>query len=81
MLGYDPQSERHSHNPDVHYRLYLGRNGKPAVICVQDFDYNDYELDRLLSNKAWKDEQEANEALRTLLADAAIILGVLPDYT
>lgn len=78
MFGYDPKSERHMTNPDVHYRLYLGRNGKPTVICVQDFDYPDYDQDRLLSNKAWTDEGDANEALRTFVADAATLLGVLP---
>lgn len=78
MLGYDRDSETHMSNPDVHHRLYLGRDGKPTIICVQDFDYPDYDQGRLLSNKAWTDEADANEAMRTLLADAAIIMGVLP---
>jgi hypothetical protein len=81
MLGYDPESESHMTNPDVHYRLYLGRDGRPTVICVQDFDYPDYDQSRLLSNRAWIDEHEANDALRLLLADAAAILGAPPTFS
>lgn len=73
MLSYDLDSERHRHNPAVHYRLYLGRNGRPCVICVQDVDYPDYDQHRLLSNKAGSTEYEADDALRLLLADAAIL--------
>ena len=32
MLGYDPESERHRYNNNVHYRLYCGRDGRPCVI-------------------------------------------------
>ncbi|MFI6031584.1 hypothetical protein [Amycolatopsis magusensis] len=78
MLSYDPGSERHQHNSAVHYRLYLGRDGRPCVICVQDFDYPGYEQHRLLSNKAFATEHEADDALRLLLADAAVVLGILP---
>lgn len=78
MLGYDPDSERHRYNPEVHYRLYLGRDGKPSVICVQDFDYPDYDQARFLSNRAYTSEDEAQQALRLLRADAATVLGLLP---
>lgn len=79
MLGYDPESDRHRFTADVHYRLYLGRGDKPCVICVQDFDYHDYDQRRLLSNKAFTTESEAADALRLLLLDAATVLGLLPD--
>lgn len=62
----------------MHYRLYLGHDGQPTAICVQDFDYPGYEQNRLLSNKAFDTEDEANDALRLLLADAAVVLGLLP---
>lgn len=78
MLGYDPDSERHRYNGDVHYRLYFGRDGEPCVICVQDFDYVDYNENRLLSNTAFDTEQAAEDALRLLLLDAAAVLGILP---
>ncbi|MEU9871069.1 hypothetical protein AB0C87_24780 [Actinomadura sp. NPDC048021] len=76
MLGYDPESERHQFNREPHYRLYLGHDGKPRAICVQDFDYYDYDMDRMLSNEAFDSESEANSALRLLKADAATILGL-----
>lgn len=44
---------------DVHYRHYLGRNGKPVVICVQWFDYPDYDPARFLSGVAFLDEEAA----------------------
>lgn len=79
MLGYDADSDRHRLNSDVHYRLYFGRNGKPCVICMQDFDYYDLDEKRLLSNAAFDTEREAEDALRLLLLDAATILGILPE--
>lgn len=79
MLGYDPDSERHRHQRDVRYRLYLGREG-PTVICVQDFDYDDYDTERLLSNRAFTTDENARAALRLLLLDAATVLGLTPDY-
>jgi hypothetical protein len=78
MLGYDPESERHQHTSAVHYRLYLGRDGRPCVICAPDFDYPDYDQHRLLNNKAFSSEHEADDALRVLLADAATVLGIFP---
>lgn len=32
-------------NPDVHYRLYRSKPGCVVVVCVQDFDYIDYDVD------------------------------------
>lgn len=79
MLGYDPESESHTANPDVHVRLYLSQ-GRPTVICVQDFDYPDYDMNMLLSNRAWKSESDANDALRLLIADAAALTSARPLY-
>ncbi|ATY17117.1 hypothetical protein CU254_41815 (plasmid) [Amycolatopsis sp. AA4] len=78
MLGYDPDSERHRYRDDVHYRLYRGPDGRPTTICVQDFDYLDYDLTQLLSNKAFDTEDEAKDALLLLLAHCALLLGIFP---
>lgn len=56
----------HRFNPDVHYRLYDGRSG-PTVICVQDFDYLDYDGTKFLSSQAWDNELEAEWALIRLV--------------
>lgn len=80
MLGYDPDNDPHRFNPEVHYRLYLGRDDKPTVICVQDFDYHHYDPDRFIGNAAFGDEKDAETGLRQVLIEAATLLGVLPDY-
>lgn len=52
-------------NPKVHYRHYLDSHNNPVVICVQDFDYVDYEADRFLSESVWDDEVDAKYALKS----------------
>lgn len=52
----------HRYRTDVHYRLYQSRSG-PVVICVQDFDYLDYDGTKFLSFEAWDNELEAEYAL------------------
>jgi hypothetical protein len=48
---------------EVHYRLYRDHAGTPSVVCLQDFDYPDYDGTRFLSEDAWDDDAEAEEAL------------------
>lgn len=60
----------HRDNPNVHFRLYSDRNGRPTVICVQDFDYPDYNPQRILSSQAWDTQDDAEAALAELLAAA-----------
>jgi len=63
----DWDGDEHHFNPDVHYRLYVGhRDNTPTVICVQDFDYFDYDARRILSSQAWQTEAEAEAALMDL---------------
>lgn len=51
-----------------HYRLYISPHTHNAtVICVQDFDYIDYDARRILSPEAWSTEDEAIEALTALV--------------
>ncbi len=63
----DWYGDRHYRNGAVHYRLYVGRDGKPTTICVQDFDYHDYDARLIVSPEAWKTEAEAEQALVSLL--------------
>ena len=43
----------------MHYRHYLGRDDRPTVICVQDFNYLDYDPSRFLDKRAFASEEEA----------------------
>ncbi|TDB90876.1 hypothetical protein E1264_03355 [Actinomadura sp. KC216] len=78
MFNYDPAKDwDNRNNPKPHYRLYLDRDGKPCIICVQDFDYMDYEDSRFLSDEGYDTEAEAEVGLLLLRAKAAQILGLL----
>lgn len=50
-------SARYDREP--HYRRYLDRSGKVAVICVQDFDYYDYDASRFLDTRTFSTSAEA----------------------
>lgn len=63
-------TDPHRWNPNVHYRLYRSpQDEQPTVICVQDFDYYDYDASRFLSRDAWDCERDAEEALALLVSD------------
>lgn len=68
----------HRYRTDVHYRLYQSRSG-PVVICVQDFDYLDYDGTKFLGSEAWEDEVDAQDALAKLLGRRTGILAVATD--
>lgn len=56
----------HRHNRDVHYRRYLAaRDHRITVVCVQDFDYPDYEPSRFIDLQAFDTEEEAALAPKT----------------
>jgi hypothetical protein len=44
---------------DVHYRRYLADTGKITVVCVQDFDYCDYDTARFIDEAVFESEAEA----------------------
>jgi hypothetical protein len=70
----------HRHRQDAHYRLYRADGYGPTVICVQDFDYYDYDVSRFLSPEAWDKEEEAEAALirfRGRYAFDAVVVGDL----
>lgn len=75
----DWADDAHASNDEVHYRLYVGRDGKPTTICVQWFDYFDYDARRILSPDAWDTEAEADRALVDLMPTVdAVVRGLSP---
>lgn len=49
---------------EVHYRLYRSpHNEQVVVICVQDFDYIDYDEDRFYNEVRYESENQADFAL------------------
>lgn len=75
----DWDNDPHRSNGDVHYRLYMSHRGHRAVvICVQDFDYVDYDARRIMSTDAWATEAEAERAYAALLPRIAQVEAALP---
>lgn len=80
----DPSKDTNRFNPEVHYRLYDSERSGPTVVCVQDFDYCDYDGTRFLSYEAYPDENSAEIALRgigvtlTQIADRFRANGLVP---
>ncbi len=50
---------------EVHYRLYRSW-GVIRVICVQDFDYVDYDAKLFVGDTCYKTEAEAEKAAKGL---------------
>jgi hypothetical protein len=69
MFGYDRNRDTNRSNPVVHYRLYFSaRDAEVVVICVQDFDYNDYDDEGFIGYEAYETESAAQLALAGLRA-------------
>lgn len=69
MLGYDAAQDLNRNNPDVHYRLYWSkRKNALVVICVQDFDYFDYDDSCFIDYTAYDTQDDADRALVLTLA-------------
>lgn len=66
IFNLDPDLDPNRNNPDVHYRLYLHPTRGLTVICVQNFDYPDYDATRLVSYQAWDTEHGATYAIVAL---------------
>jgi hypothetical protein len=43
---------------DVHYRRYLHDDGRIRVVCVQDFDYGDFDPSRFVDLQLFGSEEE-----------------------
>lgn len=74
MLGYDATEDMARYNPNVHYRLYWSkRTNSLVVICVQDFDYPDYDDDCFVNYAAYTTEADADVALTQFLTHVMLI--------
>jgi hypothetical protein len=47
---------------EPHYRRYLSDKGQILIICMQDFDYDDYDPSRFLDRRAFSSEEVARQA-------------------
>ncbi|MFJ8752323.1 hypothetical protein ACIREO_23750 [Streptomyces sp. NPDC102441] len=47
---------------EPHYRRYLAQDGKVRVVCVQDFDYYDYDVSRFVDEATFPTSGEAESA-------------------
>lgn len=63
----DPTTDSHRSNPKVHYRLYDHPKRGPTVICVQNFDYCDYDAGRIMTPDAYDTEEEAQEVIDSVM--------------
>lgn len=63
-----PLENPHRFVSEAHYRLYVGSDGDPTVICVQDFDYRDYDDRRFLSTDSFESEEAGELGLNELLS-------------
>lgn len=75
MLGYDAaQDYANRCNSDVHYRLYWSKRSQSlVVICVQDFDYPDYDDNCFVDYVAYTRESDADVALVRFLDSVRVI--------
>lgn len=80
MFGYRRELDRARYNPDVHYRLYLSHDEGAVVICVQDFDYHNYDDNRFIGYESFETEEAAEVALAKVREDAAKVLGLKARY-
>lgn len=70
--GIDPAHDMHRGRNDVHYRLYDHSTMGPVTICVQWFDYNDYDPMRIMTPEAYDTEEGAELALELLKVRRAL---------
>jgi hypothetical protein len=76
MLGYDATQDSNRYNPDVHYRLYWSKRSRSlVVICVQDFDYFDYDDSCFIDYAAYDTQADADAALALTLRVVAAVMA------
>ena len=61
----------------VYYRLYVGRDDKPCVVCMQWFDEYDYDQACFINEETYGTEEEAEAALLALKLRANAPLSTL----
>lgn len=65
--AFSDVSDQLSSYSAVHYRTYYSaKDNKATTVCVQAFDYHDYDDARFLDKKAYADEEQAEIAARLL---------------
>ncbi|WNI19153.1 hypothetical protein [Actinacidiphila sp. ITFR-21] len=50
------------YDPEPHWRRYLADNGRIIVVCVQDFDYGDYDAGSFIDQDTFATREEAEAA-------------------
>lgn len=74
MLGYVKSPDPNRTNPDAHYRLYYSKRDRAlVVICVQDFDYPDYDANCFVDYVGYTTEADAELALVEFLATVRLL--------
>jgi len=73
IFNLDPDLDPNRGNPDAHWRLYLHPVLGLKTICVQDFDYSDYDASRLVTYQAWDSEQAASDAIVELWDEMTLV--------
>lgn len=64
-------------NREPHYRRYLRPDGTIHVVCVQDFDYRDYDASRFVDEDTFPTSVQAETAPITECSYVAPTLGSL----
>lgn len=75
LYNLDPTLDRNIYNPEPHYRIYHPRDRGVTIVCVQDFDYRDYDYSRFVSYDSFVSEESARTALDTLRGEILRLLG------
>lgn len=44
---------------DIYYRVYFDRNDEISIVCLQDFDEDDYDQERFLSSTKFDTDEDA----------------------
>lgn len=68
MYNLDPEKDRNRHNSEMHFRLFHPKGELPTVVCMQDFDYRDYDYSRFMTYDGYPTEEEATAALDELMS-------------
>lgn len=62
---------------EVYYRLFVGRDNEPVVVCMQWFDENDYNQKRFINEERYETEEEAERVLLAIRIKANMPLTVV----
>lgn len=57
-----------------YYRLFVDRDEKPVVVCLQPFDEADYDQSRFINGRRYETAAAAETALLTLMVGFEMLL-------